>query len=194
MATTYYWRIDEANDAEAVTTWEGPLWSFSTQPYIVVDDFETYNDGDNRIYQTWIDGYETTDNGSQVGNFDAPFAEMSIVHDGRQSMPLFYDNTTAARSEAELALAQDWTASGIKRLALLPGRAGQERTALYQGQRHQDGLRWRRRRSHRGCVAAMEHRPVGRRRNLSRVTSLIIGIEGAGALGVVYVDDIRLYP
>ena len=30
--------------------------------------------------------------------------------------------------------------------------------------------------------------------NLSSVTSLTIGIEGAGATGVVYIDDIRLYP
>ncbi len=30
--------------------------------------------------------------------------------------------------------------------------------------------------------------------NLSDVTSLIIGIEGAGATGTLYIDDIRLYP
>ena len=30
--------------------------------------------------------------------------------------------------------------------------------------------------------------------NVSNVTSLIIGIEGAGASGVVYIDDIELHP
>ncbi len=30
--------------------------------------------------------------------------------------------------------------------------------------------------------------------NVSNVSSLVIGIEGAGAAGVVYIDDIRLYP
>ncbi len=195
LATTYCWRIDEANDAEAVATWEGPLWSFSTQPYIVVDDFETYNDGDNRIYQTWIDGYEATDNGSQVGNIDAPFAEMSIVHDGRQSMPLFYDNTTAARSEAELALAQDWTASGIKRLSLFFQDAAAKSGQLYI---KINGIKTAYA-DDAGDLTEAAWQPwnidlstVGG--NLSRVTSLIIGIEGAGALGVVYVDDIRLYP
>jgi len=29
---------------------------------------------------------------------------------------------------------------------------------------------------------------------VSSVTSLTIGIEGAGASGVVYIDDLRLYP
>ena len=41
---TYYWRIDEVNDAEIPATWPGPIWNFSTQRYLVVDDFESYND------------------------------------------------------------------------------------------------------------------------------------------------------
>ena len=44
LAATYYWRSDEVNGAETPTTWQGEIWNLSTQEYIVVDDFESYND------------------------------------------------------------------------------------------------------------------------------------------------------
>jgi len=31
--TTYYWRVDEVNDANAASPWKGDIWSFSIQPY-----------------------------------------------------------------------------------------------------------------------------------------------------------------
>jgi len=30
--TTYYWRIDEVNDANAASPWKGPVWSFTVPP------------------------------------------------------------------------------------------------------------------------------------------------------------------
>ncbi|MBA7611472.1 hypothetical protein ES703_18696 [subsurface metagenome] len=74
---TYYWKINEVNMAETPTTLDGDLWSFTTQQYLVVDDFESYNDLDptepesNRIFNAWIDGYEQPTNGSLVG-YDVP--------------------------------------------------------------------------------------------------------------------------
>ncbi|MHC4214585.1 MAG: LamG domain-containing protein, partial [Planctomycetota bacterium] len=50
--TTYYWRIDEANDS---VVWKGQIWVFTTADYIVVDDMETYNMTDNLIWDKWID-------------------------------------------------------------------------------------------------------------------------------------------
>ncbi|HUV67577.1 MAG TPA: discoidin domain-containing protein, partial [Sedimentisphaerales bacterium] len=44
LASTYYWRVDEVNEAETPSTWQGDVWSLSTQEYLVVDDFESYND------------------------------------------------------------------------------------------------------------------------------------------------------
>ena len=38
---TYYWRVDEVNNAEAYALWDGAVWKFSTQQYVIVDDFET---------------------------------------------------------------------------------------------------------------------------------------------------------
>jgi hypothetical protein len=127
LGTTYYWRVDEVNEAETPTMWEGDVWNFTTQEYLIVDDFEPYNDLDpddpetNRIFNTWIDGFEQPTNGSIVGYAAAPFAEQSIVHSGKQSMPLFYNNTGgAAYSEAELTLSppQDWSKHGVKALSL----------------------------------------------------------------------------
>ncbi|MHC4865520.1 MAG: LamG domain-containing protein, partial [Planctomycetota bacterium] len=51
---TYYWRIDEVNDTNGAT-FKGGVWKFSTAGYVVIDDFEQY-DQDNRIYYTWDDG------------------------------------------------------------------------------------------------------------------------------------------
>ncbi|MEE8307638.1 MAG: discoidin domain-containing protein, partial [Gammaproteobacteria bacterium] len=127
LGKTYYWRVDEVNEAETPATWQGDVWDFTTQEYFVMDDFESYNDLDitdpesNRIFMTWIDGYDIATNGSLVGYDVPPFAEQSIVHGDRQSMPLFYDNTgTANYSEATLTLSsgRDWTIRGIKALSL----------------------------------------------------------------------------
>jgi hypothetical protein len=74
LDTTYFWRVDEVNYAETIPLWEGDFWSFTTIDYLVVDDFESYNDietgqeGSNLVYETWIDGYENPSmNGSTIG-------------------------------------------------------------------------------------------------------------------------------
>ncbi|MBL7143410.1 MAG: hypothetical protein ISS76_04195, partial [Phycisphaerae bacterium] len=86
---TYYWRIDEANNANADSPWTGPLWSFTTANFLIIDDMESYNNLDesdpasNRIYLAWIDGFDNpATNGSVVGNLNAPFAEQTIVNNG----------------------------------------------------------------------------------------------------------------
>jgi hypothetical protein len=110
-------------------------------------------------------------------------------------MPLFYDNTDTSTSEAELSLAQDWTASGIKTLTLhFQGAAGNSGLlyvkingvkVAYPGDAGDiagsDWLAW-----------SIDLPAVGA--DLSQVVSLAIGIEGAGATGVVYFDDIELRP
>jgi hypothetical protein len=56
-----------------------------------------------------------------VGYLDAPFAEQTIVHGGRQSMPLAYDNSKSPfYSEASRSLGgpQDWTGHGATHLEL----------------------------------------------------------------------------
>jgi hypothetical protein len=98
----YSWKVDEVNEADAITTWEGSVWSFQTEEYALIDGFEDYNDDDNRIFDTWFDGF-VNGTGSTVGYFDAPFAEQAIVNSGGQSMPLEYVNDAAPfYSEAQL--------------------------------------------------------------------------------------------
>ena len=191
LSVTYYWQVTEVQDTEA---WTGPLWSFAAQSYLVVDDFESYNDDDNVIYETWLDGW-VNDTGSTVGYFEEPFAEQTIVHSGRQSMPLFYDNAAGSVSEADLELTQDWTTNGIKSLSLhFYGDVDNTAAQLYVTINNT-------RVDYVGSSADLTdpnwHRwsiDLSTAGNVSNVRSLTIGIEGSGASGVVYVDDIRLYP
>ena len=124
---TYYWKVAEVNEAAMPSVWEGQVWSFSTREFFVVDNFESYTDDEgNRIYETWIDGWENQ-TGSLVGYMQAPFAEQRIVHGGKQSMPLEYNNVkTPFYSEAERTFApvQNWTVNGADTLSLwFQGRA-----------------------------------------------------------------------
>ncbi len=150
---TYYWRIDEVNTADAQSPWRGGVWSFTTAAFLVVDDFESYtNDINNRIFQTWIDGYGYSEpvsvpgnnTGAMVGhdiwNADSPYyggtiAETRIVHGGLQSMPVDYNNAaTPYYSEAERTWTtpQDWTVKGMNTLVLyVRGKALNGPAAFY---------------------------------------------------------------
>ncbi len=122
LGTTYYWKVDEVNDAETPSIWDSAVWSFTTQEFFSIDNFESYTaDEGKRIYETWTDGYNVGTNGSMVGHEILPFVEEEVVHSGRQSMPFYYTNTDGvANSEAELAFdsPQDWTANGADTLSM----------------------------------------------------------------------------
>ncbi|MHC4568852.1 MAG: hypothetical protein ACYTE3_24200 [Planctomycetota bacterium] len=199
------------NDAETPTTWQGDIWSLSTQEYLVVDDFESYNDiptgeeGSNLIYETWADGFGVATNGSTTGYTEAfqPSMETSIVHDGSQSVPLFYDNTAAAYSEVtanltDLQVGKDWTKYGIKGLTIrFFGDAANVvqlmyvklngTKVVYDGSAEDTRLAgWQ--------MWYIDLASIGV--NLSNVTELSIGFERIGTLGgqgMVLLDAIRLY-
>jgi len=89
--TTYYWRVDEVRDNSDGLS-KGYVWNFTTGNFIVVDDFEDYNDtSGNRIFDTWSD-YGVNNTGMTVGHLVPPFAEKQTVHSDYQSMYLHYDN------------------------------------------------------------------------------------------------------
>jgi hypothetical protein len=119
---TYYWRIDEVNDAVAESPWKGNVWSFTTANFIVVDNMETYtDDAGNEIYSVWVDGFTDGKSNSTVGNMTAPFAEVIVVNDGRQALPMTYDNTKApfiSEAQREFAPVQDWTVNSMNTLVL----------------------------------------------------------------------------
>ena len=135
VGTTYYWRVDEVNDAETPAMWKGDIWDFTTVEYLTVDDFESYDAGGNQIWYAWKDGlgYGTPDTppyyagngtGAAVGDeLTESFTEEIIVHSGKQSMPLSYDNNKQGYlnySEATMTLSsqRDWTARGVAELSL----------------------------------------------------------------------------
>ena len=144
-STTYYWRVDEVNNVNPNSPWVGNVWSFTTGDFLLVDDFESYDAGDNQIWYSWHDGlgygapgappyFAGNGTGAAVGDENtASFTEQTIVHGGRQSMPVNYDNNKqgfAKYSEAELTLTalRDWTEEGVGELSLwfrgLPGSVG----------------------------------------------------------------------
>ncbi len=209
--TTYYWRIDEANNANPDSPWTGPLWSFTTANFLIIDDMESYNDlnedepGSNRIYLAWVDGFDNPAiNGSVVGHANPPFAEQTIVHSGNQSMPFAYDNAVG-KSEATLTLSsnRDWTVKGVNRLTIwyrggsanaaepmyvvLNGSAGVDNDNPNAAQ----ATAWT---EWTIDLQAFTDQGV----NLANVTSITLGFGNranpvAGGAGMIFFDDIRLY-
>ncbi|MBA7702358.1 hypothetical protein ES703_111122 [subsurface metagenome] len=205
LGKTYYWRVDEVNEAETPNMWQGNVWDFATKEYFVMEDFESYNDLDpgadnsNRIFNVWIDGYGVATNGSIVGHDNPPFTEQTIVHGDKQAMPFFFSNTGgAAYSEAErtFAAAQDWTTGGAKTLSLwFSGAASNTAAQMYvkvNGSKvTYDG--------DAGNLTAAAWQPwnielTSFGAGLQNVTKLAIGIDGIDATGTLLFDDIRLYP
>jgi hypothetical protein len=212
LASTYYWRIDEVNDAEIPIIWKGDIWNLSTQEYLVVEDFESYNDiaageeGSNLVYVTWKDGLDNPSiNGSTMGYNEPyqPTVETSLVYDGKQSVPIFYDNTVATYSEvtadvADLQAGHDWSEHGVEGLTLRfcgdPNNVPQQMyvkvnsaKVIYDGDA--ENLKQR---SWQMWYIDLASLGV----NLSNVTTLTIGVERTGTLGgqgKILLDGIRLY-
>ena len=203
--TTYYWRVDEIK-ADG-TSQKGLIWCFTTADFLIVDDFESYNDinesepNSNRIYLAWLDGLDDPSNGSVVGYPDPPFTEQKIVHGGSQSMPFAYDNAVGL-SEATLTLTsnRDWTVNGVNTLTIwfrggADNAVEQMYVAINSNARvdHDDPdavtttnwTQWN------IPLQAFADQDV----NLANVNSITLGLSSVtGGTGLVYFDDIRLYP
>ena len=208
---TYYWRIDELSNTGTIN--KGKVWSFTVADYLVVDNFESYNDieegqaGSNLVYLTWTDGYyNPTVNGSTMG-YAVPFEptmEFQIVHGGYQSAPFAYDNGTASYSEItasmnQLSIGHNWTKEDVQVLTLWfygdPNNAVTEQlyVKLNDVKVNYDGdlanlataawTQWNIDLSTFGI-------------NLANVTEMSIGLERIGnssGSGLLLIDDIRLY-
>jgi hypothetical protein len=132
----YYWRVDEIEAGGAVNA--GTIWKFTVPDYLIVDNFESYNnidppnEGSDRIFDNWADGYGTTTNGALVGNELPPYGEHGTVQSGNQSMLYAYDNT-GKTSEVTLTVAKgDWTAEGVTKLVVqMRGASGNAADRVY---------------------------------------------------------------
>jgi hypothetical protein len=147
--SVYYWRVDAVYDTDPDNPVKGLVWSFKTANFLIVDDFEDYNAGENQIWYAWKDGlgygtegtepyYPGNGSGSAVGdeNTDS-YTEETIVHGGAQSMPLAYDNNKQGffnYSEVELTLTypRDWTENDVNTLTLyFRGNSGNAAERMY---------------------------------------------------------------
>jgi len=206
LGKTYYWKINEVNEAETITTWGSNIWSFTTVDFLIVDDFESYNDinegepGSNRIYLAWLDGFDNpAANGSVVGHANPPLAEQSIVHGGGQSMPFAYDNAVGKSEATSVLTSNDWTVKGVSRLTIWyqgdPANAAETMYVMLNGSATVDN----------GDPAAAQAAGwtewnidlqafADQGVNLANVTSITLGLRsGTGGTGMIYFDDIRLY-
>jgi hypothetical protein len=208
LSETFYWRVDEVNEAHTPRMLEGNLWNFSTPDYLIVDDFELYNDlntdepQSNRIFYEWLDGLDNPAiNGSIVGYEYPPFAEQTIVHGGNQSMPLFYDNSFKySQAERTLSPSQDWTSNGVKTLSLSfygePDNAVEQMYVKLNGSKvvyDGDPADIKQASWHDWNIDLASFGV-----DLNNVRTIAIGFgdeanPAAGGSGVVYFDDIRLY-
>jgi len=206
--TTYYWRVDEVNNTNPDSPWVGNVWNFTTANFLIIEDFELYNDinpdepESNRIFNVWIDGYDDPTNGSIVGYANPSFAEQIIVHSGGQSMPMSYDNSAAAKSEATFTLTsnRDWTVNGVDTLKIWfrgdTDNAAEQMYVTLNGTARVD---------HDNPDAATVlgwtewnidlSRFADQSVNLTNVNSITLGLSSVtGGTGTMYYDDIRLYP
>ncbi|MHC4243364.1 MAG: GLUG motif-containing protein, partial [Planctomycetota bacterium] len=205
------WRIDEGQDYPRL--W----WERSTDDlfFLVVDDFESYNED---IFRFWIDGWETPTNGSTVSilsNIDPYFNpdlwgfKVPGVHGGEWSMACFYDNTNTKYSEATKILVwpRNWKQDGVGVLSLwFNGDPANAPEPMYVALANTDSstavvyhdnpnatqidmwAEWR--------IDLQEFADQGV--DLTNVNSITIGLGNrnnpvAGGSGLVFFDDICLY-
>jgi hypothetical protein len=210
---TYYWRIDEVNDAEPNSPWKGKVWGFTTTNFIVVEDFEGYDDyPPDEVWNTWIDGYGSSANGSTAG-YPAPdfilgehYLEDDIVHSGEWSMPLYYSNGLSGISEVTRTMTsvRDWTRDDVITFTLFyKGNLGNAAEPMYialngdavmtndnpRAAMESDWTRW--------DILLQDFAEMGV--DLADVDTLTIGFGNksnptpGGGNGRVFIDDIRLY-
>jgi hypothetical protein len=209
------WWIDEGRDYPRL--W----WERFTDDlfFLVVDDFENYNDldegepGSNRIYLTWVDGFDTPEiNGSIVGySVGWGTLEHRIVHGGLASMPFSYDNAVgiseATASMDNLEIDPDWTVEGVRVLSLwfrgtsanapepmyvaLANRNSSPEVAYHDNPNAAQIEKWTEWRIDLTRFA-------GQGVDLTNVNSITLGFGNrtnpvVGGAGIMYIDDIRLY-
>jgi len=199
LGKTYYWRVDEVNDANPNSPWMGNIWSFTVVDRIVLDNFESYNRQNKPIYETW----------RQIGE---AFVDISIdpVCSCRQAMKLdyYYDREFYSEAIRTFSHPQNWAAAGVKSLEIFfYGRPGNEANGQmyvafgdgnttvrvpYDGDanniKKQTWQTWR--------IPVQGLTGL----NLANVETIAIGFRAAmnepigSGVGTVYFDDITLHP
>ena len=217
LSTTYYLRVDEVNEAEAISVWPSPVWSFATADAIVVDDFESYgNVSPDRPFQVWLDGfgysadeffpsaYGGNGTGAGIGHdiwslaspyYNGDLMETSNTLPGSgKAMPFYYSNSggTASETQRKFAVPQDWTVGGATILSIpFSGAAGN--TGTLYAKINGTKVTYPRDAANLALGGWMAFNIDLSGMNVQSVTELAIGVDGSNASGVLLIDDITLH-
>ncbi|MCH7918734.1 MAG: hypothetical protein IIC50_12205 [Planctomycetes bacterium] len=106
----------------------GQVDGFMVERVPVLADFELDIE---TIWTHWVDGFAGNGTGALIGHEDPPHMETEIVHSGRQSLPLYYDNAgrlrdleghvpgaTTSEIQRVFSEPEDWTAGDPNVLSL----------------------------------------------------------------------------
>lgn len=200
FAKTYYWRVDEVNNSEL---WKGSVWQFTTDNYIIADNFEAYADS-AQLLNKWNDGSDLT-SGSSIT------LSTVIGHEQNKSLLFDYNNTGAASKPcfSEISCSQlysDWTIASIAAIDIwYKGNSANSPEKMYvvledsQGHlaqvvnadpnaaKNSDWSVWR--------IALSDFASL----NLAAIEKFYFGFGDrnnpqAGGVGSIYIDDIQLHP
>jgi hypothetical protein len=224
LDTTYYWRIDENNDANN-DTWKGNVWRFTTAEYIIIDDMEDYTEwsGSNPVtsFTPGAGAYDCGYTNSTGSGLGVGLPENLIPVRDKQSMIYTYDNTSNygvgyySEISSNFLDPCDWTHGGIKMLSLWfhgdQGNPAGDTEQMYIGVEDSSNTyveirypledmndiqieQWQ-----QWNIPLSNFTDVNPSLKLENIETLYIGFGERGSLvqgsgGWVYFDDIRLYP
>lgn len=199
---SYYWRIDEVDEAGNLTP--GVVWTFSIADYLYVDDMESYSVGGREIWDFWTDGYDNpSENGAVVGVGKDYAPETTIVHGGKQSLPILYGASSAPTSEAirEFDTPQNWTEYGVDTLSLyICGQISNSIMPVYVTIKDSTNAEVTVPHSDSQLVTVTDWQqwtiPLSELSglDLARISVMIIGVDHGNSwgMGTFYVDDIQV--
>ncbi|MHC4912484.1 MAG: LamG domain-containing protein [Planctomycetota bacterium] len=135
FSTTYYWRIDDVNGG---TTYPGDVWSFTTASHLIVEDFDSYVN-QAELWNVW-DDYWVNGTGSGVSpekdpNFTRDGNSIRFAYDGSYSDKGQFLGSVIDANIVDLAIGSDWTVSDARALVLYfygqPGNAATNLDAMW---------------------------------------------------------------
>ncbi|MCJ7779096.1 MAG: LamG domain-containing protein [Sedimentisphaerales bacterium] len=203
LGQTYYWRIDEVNDACAPWLWKGIVWQFTMAGYEEVESFNEYAD-DDALKAVW----------TLTGESSEIHRETTIRRSGNSMKYVYYsDDTTEADANTTDANKlpvdiNNWTTVDIKALTLyfygdatniaekmyvaLKDTADKTAVVYYDDPNDINEPEW-----HEWNIKLSDFNTPNDV-NLHSIAKVYIGFGTRGSStangGTVYFDDIRLYP
>jgi hypothetical protein len=207
LNTKYYWRIDEVNETSGVII-DGDIWNFTTAEYTLVEDFDGYANTE-QLLKVWKD-YWANGTCAEVGVITVE----ELVEDGN-SIAYSYDNgddphySEAYADVTSLGIDSNWTLGAVEALRLafkgssgnaiedmyvaITDGSGRTGDVLYDGDPNDIAKGWMGFQEWNiDLDAFVDDNSV----DLTDVQRLTIGFgdKTEGGMGVVYFDNIRLYP